>query len=531
MLQKPRQYLRFAFLCSVAVLVSCTSAPVGHRDLAVERSAAHDTPPPTPREFRAAWVATVANIDWPSKRALSTVDQKNEAIEIIEKAMALGLNALIFQVRPAADALYASTFEPWSEFLTGEQGRPPDPYYDPLQFWIDESHKRGIELHAWFNPYRARHTMSKAKNAANHIATTHPNVVKSYGGFLWMDPAEPIAAQRTLDVILDVVNRYDIDGVHIDDYFYPYPVTVPGSMPPVEVEFPDEVPWRAWLAQGGLDDKPAWRRGHVNRLVEAIYTGIKKQKPWVRFGVSPFGLGKPDKRPAGIVGFSQYDKLHADVELWLEKGWMDYLVPQLYWPIAQKEQAFEVLLDYWHRQNTMNRHVFPGLFTSRIDATEKSWMPEEIADQIALTRSRNVAQGHFHFSAVALKENRRGVADLLKAQAYTTSAVPPASTWLAQPRLDAPHIAFQQPGHAPAIHVSSRSPEAWQHAVWMRVRGQWRFSAHPLAMKGRAQVMTTEFTLNAPDHGVELIVASALDRYGQESQRTVLDVRVAGASK
>ncbi|HEX4859311.1 MAG TPA: family 10 glycosylhydrolase [Usitatibacteraceae bacterium] len=525
-----RQCLGLLAVFWMVALGSCTSVPPAAPEAAPERAARGtpqaETAPPAPREFRAAWVATVANIDWPSRRGLTTAEQQAEAIEIIGKAQALGLNALIFQVRPSADALYESALEPWSEYLTGEQGRAPAPYYDPLQFWIDESHKRGIELHAWFNPYRARHTAAKAANAASHIANTHPPVVKSYGGFLWMDPGEPISERRTLDVILDVVRRYDIDGVHIDDYFYPYPVTVPGSMPPVDLEFPDEGPWNRWLAQGGANDRAAWRRGNVNRLVESIHAGIKKEKPWVRFGVSPFGIGKPENRPPGISGFSQYDKIFADVELWLQQGWMDYLAPQLYWPIAQREQAFEVLLDQWHRENTAGRHIFPGLYTSRIDASEKSWMPGEITDQIARVRARRAAQGHIHFSAVALKENRRGINDELLRNAYGASAgpaLPPAAPWLSTARPAPPEIDLERAraSGGQEISVVVRRPEsAWRLGTWVKARGVWSFRLWGVSMSpedrgGHAMVTTFRDLPGA----IEAVVASTFDRYGTESER------------
>jgi uncharacterized lipoprotein YddW (UPF0748 family) len=216
-------------LCVAAMLAGCaqiTEPPIAPRDGAIlpppiaredakqspplPREGANQ-PPPIPREFRAAWVATVANIDWPSAKGLTVEQQKREIVRIVDRAQELGLNALIFQVRPAADALYPSALEPWSEYLTGEQGKMPDPYYDPLQMWVEEAHSHGIELHAWFNPYRARHVSAKSPNAPTHVANARPDIVKTYGGYLWMDPGEDAAAQRTLDVIIDVVRRYDID--------------------------------------------------------------------------------------------------------------------------------------------------------------------------------------------------------------------------------------------------------------------------------------------------------------------------------
>ena len=224
--------------------------------------------------------------------------------------------------------------------------------------------------------------------------------MKTYGKFLWMDPAEESASKQTLDVVLDVVKRYDIDGVHIDDYFYPYPIEAPGvageaaaldgnnGAPKAELDFPDQPAWQRYLQSGGKLDRASWRRQNVNHLIEALYTGIHHEKNWVLFGISPFGLGKPDRRPAGISGFSQYDKLYADAELWLESGWLDYLSPQLYWSIAQTPQSYPVLLDYWVAQNRKGRHIWPGLFTSRIGAPTKEFPPEEIIEQISATHAR-----------------------------------------------------------------------------------------------------------------------------------------------
>ncbi|MBC7367063.1 MAG: family 10 glycosylhydrolase, partial [Undibacterium sp.] len=387
-------------------------------------------PPAAPREFRAAWVATVANIDWPSKPGLPVERQRAEALAILERARTLKLNAIILQVRPAADALYASSLEPWSEFLTGQQGRAPEPFYDPLQFWVTEAHRRGLELHAWFNPYRARHSAAKSPPAANHISKTNPEAVKTYGAFEWMDPGEPFAARRTLEVISEVVRNYDVDGVHIDDYFYPYPIPAPpagtpaGSIPlgskqpPPEVDFPDEPAWQRYLAVRGKLSRADWRRQNVDYLVEDIYRAIHRIKPWVRFGVSPFGIGRPDRRPKGIAGFSQYDKLYADAELWLQKGWLDYFAPQLYWPKEKKAQDYATLLDYWVSQNTAHRHLWPGLFTSSINDTPKSWAPEEITHQIDLTRANPRADGHIHYSMIALMQDRHGISGKLAAGPY-----------------------------------------------------------------------------------------------------------------
>jgi uncharacterized lipoprotein YddW (UPF0748 family) len=503
----------YALLFCALFLAGCAqvTAPPG--------ASSATTAPPVPREFRAAWIATVANIDWPSKKGLTVEQQKIEIIRIVDRARELNLNALIFQVRPAADALYPSLLEPWSEYLSGEQGKAPEPFYDPLKMWIEESHKRGLELHAWFNPYRARHTSAKSPNALIHIANTNPAVVKNYGGYLWMDPGEAAAAQRTLDVIVDVVRRYDIDGVHIDDYFYPYPVPVNASAPATEnspeIDFPDEPSWRRYLIDGGKLNRADWRRQNVNTLIERIHVDVHREKPWMKFGISPFGLGRPDRRPTGIFGFSQYDKLYADVELWLEKGWLDYLAPQLYWPIDQPAQAFIPLMQYWTRHNSSGRHIWPGLFTSRIDSSAKSWKVEEIVRQITLTRSDAAIGGHIHFSMAALLENRRGINDALKVS-YASPALVPPMPWLDSIAPPAPRVWQGDREPRLTIMVDSQGDDpSWQLAIWLRYGNTWRFQSVPVVshwidltgFEGRIE--------GPPDYAV----VSTVNRLGKESPR------------
>src|SRR6476469_4909377 len=267
------------------------------------------TPPPVRREFRGVWVASVQNIDWPSQPGLSTQEQKDELLGILDRAVALRLNAIILQVRPAADALYASPYEPWSEYLSGRMGQAPNPYYDPLEFAVNEAHKRGLELHAWFNPYRAHHPSGKSRPSPDHISVTHPELVKRYGTHLWMDPGEPEVRAHTLKVVLDVVKRYDIDGVHIDDYFYPYKERDRrGNI----IEFPDANSYRRYRSAGGQLSRDDWRRANVDSLIHQVYVGIKGIKPWVKFGISPFGLWRPGNRPQATVGFDSYAELYGD---------------------------------------------------------------------------------------------------------------------------------------------------------------------------------------------------------------------------
>ncbi len=535
-----------AWCLITALLVSCA-------DTGPKSKLAQPDPPPAPREFRAVWVATVANIDWPSKRDLTVAQQQTEIIGILDRAKQLNLNAIVLQVRTSADALYESKLEPWSEYLTGTQGSAPEPYYDPLKMWVDEAHARGLELHAWFNPYRARHTQAKSPTVKTHVSNTKPQAVKSYGGFLWMDPGEAAASDHTLNVILDVVRRYDIDGVHIDDYFYPYPVPVPGSdvpppsaddtpQPRAELPFPDEPAWQSYLSAGGKMNRADWRRQNVNGLIERIHTGIKREKPLVKFGISPFGLGKPEKRPVGIAGFSQYDKLYADAELWLQKGWLDYFTPQLYWAIGQKAQAYGVLLDYWAKENTLGRHLWPGIYTSRINDTDKSWQPDEIVNQINMTRQKGntdpLVTGHVHFSMVAMAQNRKGINDALKLKLYQTPALVPASPWLDAVAPPAPAVRTttrSASAKAAAIEVQPAKGEtADKFAVWVAYAPaigtgaagvgappKWTFQiVANTAQAGATSVLFPR--LDEDNAGIIAVVVSAVDRAGNESARVHL---------
>jgi uncharacterized lipoprotein YddW (UPF0748 family) len=388
------------------------------------------TPPLAPREFRAAWVATVGNIDWPSRKGLPAEQQQREIIAILDRAAELNLNAIILQVRTSADALYQSDLEPWSEFLTGTQGQ--DPGYDPLQMWIDESHRRGIELHAWFNPFRAMYGGGKVEErSGDHLYNTRPDLVKKYGNMLWLDPGEPEAEAHTVNVFLDVVRRYDVDGVHIDDYFYPYPVRAnpQDESDRSEAPFPDDPSYAKYQQAGGTLGRDDWRRANIDRMIKDIYEGIKQTKPHVRFGISPFGIWKPDYPPV-VKGFNQYAKLYADARLWLNEGWLDYWTPQLYWKPSAAAQPYEALLQWWIDENTEGRNVYPGLFTSKVGRAANAWDPPEILNQISITRETPGAEGHVHFSMRALMDNREGIADALRDGPYRRPALVPRSPWL-----------------------------------------------------------------------------------------------------
>jgi len=361
-------------------------------------------------EFRAAWVATVWNIDWPSKPGLSTYRQQAELKKIFDQSKSIGLNTIILQVRPAGDTFYKSPFEPWSAFLTGKMGLAPDPYYDPLEFAIKEAHKRGLKLHAWINPFRMK--SGNYKIASNHMRRTHPKWIKKSGKDIWLDPGIPEARAHVLKIVKDMVKRYDLDGIHIDDYFYPYP---PANVKPKRQTFNDWGSYSAYKKSGGKMARNDWRRDNINQFVENLYKTIKATDPTVMFGISPFGIWRPGYPKSIEAQLDAYEHLCADSRYWLQQGWCDYFSPQLYWRINQKEQSFPVLLKWWKEQNIKGVHLWPGIASDRIGKERNA---SEIARQIAITRNILDTPGHIHWSFSALQENRKGIADLLKKDVY-----------------------------------------------------------------------------------------------------------------
>lgn len=372
------------------------------------------------REFRGAWITTVWNSDWPAKAGLSTTQQQNELVAILTRLQELNFNAVILQVRPEGDALYASELEPWSAWLTGTQGKAPEPFYDPLQFAIVEAHKRNIEVHAWFNPYRAKTSIKGASNVRPHIAVTNPEVVYQWGNQLWMDPGLKIVQDRAYNVIMDVVRRYDIDAVHLDDYFYPYPIQ--GQ------SFPDNKTYAAYKAAGGQLSLNDWRRQNVDQMVLRLSQGIKSTKPYVKFGISPFGIYRPGQ-PPGITGLDAYGVLYADSKKWLEQGWVDYLAPQLYWRTDQTQQSYPVLLKWWTEVNSQRRHIYAGNNIGQLDG--KAWKSEEIEKQIKISRNQagDLSLGNIFFSVGSIIENRQDISDIFQNSLYAKPALVPTMSW------------------------------------------------------------------------------------------------------
>jgi len=471
-----RQMLLLALFALSAIASAQSYVPSGER------------PPAIAREFRGAWIATIYNIDWPSSPGLSAAAQQAQLRAILDKLVALKMNAVVFQVRPQGDAVYQSSIEPWSAVLTGTMGASPG--YDPLAFCIREAHARGIEVHAWFNPFRALSNNSQ-KVARNHGTRVAPQITKRFGNMTWFDPAEPDTRARALNVILDVVRRYDVDGVHLDDYFYPYPAA--------GLRFPD-------------GKTPAQRRAYVDGFVSNLYSAVKRQKPWVRVGISPFGIWRPGV-PAGIeAGIDSYEQLAGDSRKWLKNGWVDYLAPQLYWRISPKKQSFPTLLSWWRQQGS--RPVWPGIATSRVASSVDPGRPaSEITNQIDLSRKIGKNwNGHIHWSVESLMKNRGGIATRL-ANSYTQPSAVPPMPWLSKKTPAAPGVSASADGSNTRVNWQA-ARNVSKIAIQARIDGSWRtWRIAPVAAR----------SITLPR--AEVIAVTAFDRFGNASPPKVLALK------
>jgi uncharacterized lipoprotein YddW (UPF0748 family)/predicted glycoside hydrolase/deacetylase ChbG (UPF0249 family) len=512
------------FLILILSLYSCVSTKP---DVQKDKELFVDYPQ-TEREFRAAWIATVANINWPSKPGLPVDEQKREALKLLNLLQKNNFNAVIFQVRPQCDALYQSKLEPWSYYLTGRQGKAPQPFYDPLEFWIEEAHNRGLELHVWLNPYRAHH-VSGGPVTDSSIVKRHPNLaVKLETGYWWLDPGNPGTAAHSLAVVKDIVSRYDIDGVHMDDYFYPYPSYNKN------IDFPDDSSWVKYQQKGGTLSRNDWRRESVNMFVQNLYTSVKEIKPYVKFGLSPFGIWRPNY-PQSIRGFDQYDKLYADAKLWLNKGWIDYWTPQLYWPVNQIPQSFPVLLGWWVEQNHKGRHVWPGISIGRKKGEEGA---DETINQIMITRGMSpLSPGNVHWSIGPLITNgdlREG----LRYGPYKQPALIPASPWLDDTAPRSPQVIHHVQQDNLLLswrHVDSDDVNKW--IVYYKYANDWEYQI--LSQKERS--VSIPYFSEKPQSGQKMkankstdirgslnrltaAAVSAVDRVGNESPHTAVDL-------
>ncbi len=377
-------------------------------------------------EFRGVWIASVDNIDWPLKGMLNVDSQKTEYIRQLDMHKANGMNAVIVQVRPAADAFYPSPYEPWSQWLTGTQGKPPVPFYDPLQFMIEEAKKRGFAFHAWLNPYRADFKIGASSIGPSHITKLHPEWFLEYGDKKYFDPANKDAQQFVVNVVRDIVSRYDIDAIHMDDYFYPYRIT--GK------EFPDSI---SYLNSKSNLNKEDWRRSNVDTIIKAISIVIKREKGYVQFGVSPFSVWRnKEKDPGGSdskAGQTNYDDLYADILLWLKEKWIDYVAPQLYLEIGHDKIDYVKLLDWWSK-NAFGRHLYIGhgiYRASGTSPTNAAWRkPDELPNQIKRLRQYSNVQGSIYFSSKSFNNNPNGWCDSLKNNYYKNPTQVPPMEWL-----------------------------------------------------------------------------------------------------
>jgi uncharacterized lipoprotein YddW (UPF0748 family) len=368
------------------------------------------------RQVRGMWIATVQNTDWPSRAGESVQRQKAEYIRLLDTAKAMNFNAVYVQVRPAGDAFYKSPYEPWSQWLTGTQGK--DPGYDVLQFLIKEAHARDLEFHAWFNPYRASMTPDRSKLAPNSPARQHPGWAPRYGANLWYDPGLPQVQDLVSKVILDVVNRYDIDGVHFDDYFYPYP----GSG-----DFPDRATFRAYGK--GFSSVVAWRRHNVDTLVQNLSARIHRAKPWVKFGISPFGVWRnagSDPNGSRTQALQSYDDIYADSRLWVKKGWLDYVTPQLYWQIGDPRADYRTLVDWWARQVAgTGVELSIGQAAYRVGDSPAWRNPAELSRHLTINARYPAVRGDVYFSARNVASNTLGFATRLRRDHYQRPAIIP----------------------------------------------------------------------------------------------------------
>ena len=366
------------------------------------------------REFRGAWIQAVNG----QFRGIPTEKLKQTLIDQLNSLQGAGINAIIFQVRPEADALYASQLEPWSRFLTGVQGQAPSPYWDPMQFMIDECHKRGMEFHAWINPYRVK-TSLKSELSPNHLYNIHPEWFATYNNQLFFDPALPESRRHICMVVADIVSRYDVDAIHMDDYFYPYPAK--------GMDFPDDASFARY--GGGFTNRADWRRSNVNILIQKIHETIRGLKPWVKFGISPFGIYRNEKNdPLGSKtnGLQNYDDLYADVLLWARNGWVDYNIPQIYWQIGHPAADYETLVKWWAK-NTENRPLFIGqsVMNTIQNADPKNPSMNQLPRKMALERAYQTIGGSCQWPASAVVENAGKYRDALVQEYHKYPALVP----------------------------------------------------------------------------------------------------------
>lgn len=472
--------------------------------------------PTSKMELRGVWVATLLNIDWPSESGLSTAQQKKEVNDLLDLHQSQGINAIFLQVRSAADAFYHSSWEPWSQWLTGVQGQEPQPFYDPLAFWVEACHQRGMELHAWFNPFRAAVNQDLALLSNDHIIRKNPNWFLNYGDRIYFDPGLPETREYVLNVIMEVTRKYDIDGVHFDDYFYPYKIS--GS------DFPDSL---SYLQYGHeFEDIAAWRRHNVNAFIKSCSDSLNTIKPWLRFGISPFGVWRnQDRDPRGSAtraGHTNFDDLYADVVMWMREGWIDYLAPQIYWHIGYDLADYQILLDWWS-QHAYGRHIYIGQSAYKVnkDADFPEWRnPAEMSNHLRMNRSYPQVKGNIYFSSSSLRQNALGLGDTLANNYYRYPAIVPPMAYKPVTVLQAPDLYRISHGHKHlTIYWSDEQPaEDLRYHLVYRYPGQQQTGREDASkIIARLPSHTTNFVDIPPKKGHYTYVVTSISKTNHES--------------
>jgi uncharacterized lipoprotein YddW (UPF0748 family) len=470
-------------------------------------------------EFRGAWVATVANIDWSSKPALPVGKQIIELVQMFDSLEAAGINAVFFQVRTECDALYNSKYEPWSYWLTGKQGKAPEPFYDPLELAVSEAHTRKMELHAWFNPYRAVKKIGAYEADSMHVSVLHPEWILQFKDYKMLDPGNPDARKYVLNVMTDVLENYDVDGIHFDDYFYPYGPKVSNEDSLTFVNY-----------NRGFTDINDWRRDNINQLMREIYQVVNKIKPHVKFGISPFGIVKNEY--AGTDGFNSYEILYCDPLTWLDEQIVDYINPQLYWEMDHDKAPYKKLLPWWTTVKN-DRHLYIGHFSSKMAAAGYKGSYAELGDQIKMNRANNV-EGSVFFSAKSISRNWSGFKDTLTNNYYKYPAFPSTMPWKdSVPPLPPVNVTFTEQNNS--VIVNWNTPRTADDGEYPYNYAVYKFSVNePVDIKNTAKMIHK--TINAAtifidnDHNLEtqkfIYVVTSLDRLHNES-----DFVIAGSVK
>ena len=479
----------------------------------------HDPAPVLPkREFRAVWVTTKHNIDWPSRAGLPPEQQREEFVQLLDRLQANGVNAVVVQVRPAGDAFYPSRYAPWSEWLSGRQGQAPVPYYDPLAFMIEAAHARHMEFHAWLNPFRAISHIRFSSVDSSNLARRAPDWTFLHGQTRYFDPGLPEVRAHLTGVVMELVRGYDLDGLHFDDYFYPYPeagATLDDA--------------RTFARYGeGFTDRNAWRRHNIDTFISTLSDSLRATAPRLKFGISPVGIWRNrSEDPLGSnsrAGQTSYDGLHADVRRWLQEGWIDYVAPQLYWSIVHPYAPYGELLPWW-ASNAFGRHVYVGHALFKLEGGGgRHWHnPSELQQQLRLTLGHPEVQGSIFFSANAFLRHAPQVETLLRRERYRLPALIPPMPWKDSIAPLAPRqLELQAEGDRTTLRwqpapLAADGDSAWGYVVY-RFRGQGRIDLNdPGAILAVVRDTTYRDWGRLPGQPYTYLV-TALDRLHNESQ-------------